>query len=291
MAYTPGQPWDSTYSYTVGQDCVYNNLSYVYWHPTIPSTVNKPPTEDVKPFMAQEPGGTGIDYRDERAWVLGRDTGININGSDIQRLQKPIRGIDPNTDPQETAYMYYQDYLSYSQLKKVFYWIGTFSDQPANKEESSWEFYSSPGSSHDYGLPNHDVDPPVPYNDGDCYYGVSPGGAGGPHPPVCTPSYDPSTNTWTFTVTYRVGGIPYAGTLQNFNRTCPYKLIVYTVVSTSPTIVEHEYNGSINSGPIRDLYFDDSTSEKDIYAYPLAIGESYVGFDFKPGSVTPPFSS
>lgn len=287
MPYEPGQPWDPALSYTTGQTCTYRGLPYVYFHPTLPSTVGVPPNADIKKFTATSTTIFGqTDERDERAWVLADESQSggffgypDARYGNVRRLQFFIRGIDPSLDITKTATMKYEGGI----------YPGFFTLQVGNLYESTWNFYGSEGMSLESGLANPVG--PVPSTDGNPNVkalAVAEPSYGAPSDFL--PSIPYATVGDVFPTQYEVKvyftintETPYAPTFINeFNRDASYTITVTPPGGGTAYTIED----TINSGPFRDGFTLQSTS--NVKTHLLPTGSVYT---FKVNNLTPRFDN
>lgn len=289
MPYAPGQPWDETYSYSPGDTCTYRGLPYVWYHPYLYSTIGSPPNQEEVLFTAFIPGG-GTDQRLERGWVLADDVVYYGGGSvqarygNVRELQRSVRSIGSNIDV-----LNQQPELKY----EAGIYPGFWTLQVNNKWSESWDFYGYARMSLDSGLANNDVSPPVPETDGNPnvtalgYFELTTYGPDISNPPslpyMTVVPTGPTTADlkvyYTITETQL-----YAPTFINeFDRDAAYKIVV-----TPPTGPVTEITGSINSGPFRDGFSLESTS--NVNTHPVAAGTGYT-YAFSVTSLTPRFDA
>lgn len=250
MAYSPGQPWDATLSYTSGQTCTYNGLPYVFWREEPhASTVGVPPNEEMAPFPAVDAFGA-TSYRSERAWVLGDryqgESYLDFNAcyGDVRKLQPTIRGNDaPAVD------------LSLEYLNAAL--TGIFPTPTYDKRHPSWAFYrQGMGQSVDYddgGIGN------VILDEGENPRRVIYAPAGtGPIPALAIVAVNhPTPTTTSIDVIFRVGSASQGTELQGYYA-CFGKTGNFSVLdgNSPPGVIA---TGSANVGLPRDNFFDPAT--------------------------------
>lgn len=287
MAYSPGQPWDNSLSYTTGQTCTYNGFPYVWYHPVLSSTVGAKPNEEEVMFEAYYLGNT--DQRLERGWVMAdtvESIGSDIGGArygDVKRLQAAIRGVDPAA----AATSYITQDIRYENGIYPAFWT----TQIGNKSEYSWEYYGYGSMSVHHGLANNDLSPTVPETDGNPNVQVlGQNGLETLGPQLLLPSLpyqifqSTGPTTGDIQVYFVIAHQDYSPSFINeFNRNASY-----TITVTPPSGPVYTINGVINSGPFRDGFSLQSTSNMNVHSVSTGPGFSY---QFKVTGLTPRFDA
>lgn len=259
MAYSPGQAWDETLSYTYGQTCVYRDLPYVYWHPTSPSTPGVTPLDEMRDFVATDYGSSSFPYptatRSERAWVLADEVvndgsgGFFARYGNVKMLQSSIRGLPESIE--------YAGAALYENSLFPSFWSPT----PGNLTDYSWNFYGLEGLSAEFGKANNLVDPPIPESQGNPNISSN----GTIWPLVLRPTaYDVSVpqvsmeptgpQSADIEVSFAISPSPvtyWPWVINQFNRDASYT--IYVTID-GPGGTSYQINGTISSGPFRDGY-------------------------------------
>jgi hypothetical protein len=298
MAYANGQPWDSSLSYSKGQDCYYKGLHYLYWHPTENSTAGVPPNEEMKLFTATDytsPYPWPTEQRSDRAWILFS----NYNNYEIKELQPIIRGT--GSQPQTAI-----DSLVYD--TPISFYFQNF--QKTFGVDATWSYYQNPiyqppsmGVSTDYGVAKPSFGIPATEGDWnvssqDDYLPFDP--KGGTLPNIFYPTISEylEDDNHVFKVSYPVDPFKTiighsksamaVGIMNNFDRTVSYTLYVTETDNTviPPVVTNTTINGTINSGHTRDNWTN--TVPENLYTYPIVSGHT-VSMTITLNSMTPRF--
>lgn len=301
MAYSPGQPWDKTLSYSYGQTCTYNGQTYSFWRYDGNSTVGIPPNVEEALFMANSPvPGGGSASRMERCWIIAQpDYYAGIFG--IKPSQPEIRGVPAAT-------FFFQNYAEYTGIQYHGYWSPRVQDS-----EASWSFYGQlPGMSAELGLPHYDPVDPSPSYDGNgnlvvSYYqekmdsNLPATGAGSipylidyltPDPP---PPYPPPPRTYYIDIVFVIPSSNEVNisTYNCFNRTGHY-VIKYTTTdySVSPPVeTDHEILGTASTGDVRDNWADVSSYVRSHHVITWGPGQTMAIRYIRLTDITPPFDA
>lgn len=305
MAYSPGQPWDKTLSYTLGQSCTYNGLPYVFWRPDAPSTVGVEPNKEEAPFFAVDPVTGATDSRNERCWVLADYTladGLVRYGS-IRRLQTRIRGVGGTEINYGTSFPY--EYAEYYGECYHGYW----SPYPGQRSSSTWKFYGQMyGQSLELGLPNTTPGAEAPVYDGNGNLVIGPNydfvgefgdmAYGGTIPMLKTLPPDPPPPTPTpprtiyIDVIFWIGGLTDLSTQNAFGRTANYTITVDDYDNSTYPATKNTYyiHGSASTGEQRDRYNDYDTYTRSHHVITWAVNHT-VAWQIKIDSITPRFDA
>lgn len=313
MAYSPGQPWDPSLSYTCGQTCTYNGLKYVYWHGTEPSTVGKNPTEDMKDFPIIPFGFSNPPYpkASERAWVLADwvvDAGGNVvtaGYGDVRALQGTIRGsgYSDSTNTQRFIYDYFAETTGARSLGGKTETAPLFYEYPSLGQQG-YNFRIS--YSDTSGIPDPPLFPPV-FTDwnisgnyaaltgappgvtigpGEVAVGVIVGGSGG-LPNIGDDYMKVGQDNQRINLLNNL-----LGCLNCFDRKFHYKREIKWFAFGGIPLGEWSIELTLDTGPVRDGFLE--MWPYQVYTVPSPPPGTYTASDvvtFDPHSPTPPYQT